>query len=114
METFFFFSGGREGSSAEEITLYLKYHIRSFSFHSFLIKKNAKTEKNCLGGASRPLCGDREPELVHLDKGVAPWPPDFTSAGHCAGRAPALVTSNHKGTLPSLIKKGNLGKTGAD
>jgi hypothetical protein len=39
METFFFFSGGREGSSAEEITLYLKYHIRSFSFHSFLIKK---------------------------------------------------------------------------
>lgn len=37
------------------------------------------------------------------------------STRHCEVSAPMLVTSpNQEGTLPALIKKGDLGKTGAD
>lgn len=91
----------------------LSFEYQSLVFLSSL-KILLKLKKKYSPRVSRPLCRGGEPRPVGRGNG---WPVFGSgAAGHCApARPPAWATSpNHEGTLPALIKKENLGKTGAD
>lgn len=86
--------------------------LKSLRVFFLTFKIITEREEGSPGLASKPLGGIGEWGVVSLAKGVSPS--GSSPAGHCAANVPALVTSNQEGSRPSLIKKENLGKTGAD